>query len=203
MIIASASASRWATWPPAAAAGCSTTSRSVGSLIGITHPGLLPGLRAQVRSSRINLGWFPVHGRQDPRLDATHVTNFFVLDGIITREWDAAWDALSTWCCPASRWAPSRWRSSSGSPGPAVLEVLNEDYVRTAEAKGLTEKTIRRRHVLRNAMLPVVTTIGLQLAAAALRRGADRDGLRLQRHRQRSSPTRSSTGLSGAAGASS
>jgi peptide/nickel transport system permease protein len=45
----------------------------------------------------------------------------------------------------------------------SVLDVLDEDYVRTAEAKGLTTRVIRARHVLRNAMLPVVTTIGLQV----------------------------------------
>jgi peptide/nickel transport system permease protein len=44
----------------------------------------------------------------------------------------------------------------------SVAEVLNEDYVRTAESKGLTRRLISRRHVLRNALLPVVTTIGLQ-----------------------------------------
>ncbi len=47
----------------------------------------------------------------------------------------------------------------------AVLDVLDEDFVRTAESKGLTASVIRRRHVLRNAMLPVVTTIGLQTGA--------------------------------------
>jgi peptide/nickel transport system permease protein len=53
-----------------------------------------------------------------------------------------------------------------------VLDVLNEDYVRTARSKGLTAQVIRGRHVLRNALLPVVTTIGLQtgglLAGAVL-----------------------------------
>ncbi len=44
----------------------------------------------------------------------------------------------------------------------SVLDVVHEDYVRTAEAKGLLERTITRRHVLRNALLPVVTVIGLQ-----------------------------------------
>lgn len=46
-----------------------------------------------------------------------------------------------------------------------MLDVLEEDYVRTAEAKGLTARVIRGRHVLRNAMLPVITTIGLQIGA--------------------------------------
>ena len=54
----------------------------------------------------------------------------------------------------------------------SVLDVLDEDYVRTAEAKGLTMQIIRDRHVLRNALLPVITTIGLQtgglLAGAVL-----------------------------------
>jgi peptide/nickel transport system permease protein len=54
----------------------------------------------------------------------------------------------------------------------SVAEVLNEDYVRTAESKGLSTRTVSRRHVLRNALLPVVTTIGLQagllLAGAVL-----------------------------------
>ena len=44
-----------------------------------------------------------------------------------------------------------------------MLDVVNEDYVRTADAKGLSRGTITRRHVLRNALLPVVTVIGLQI----------------------------------------
>jgi peptide/nickel transport system permease protein len=44
----------------------------------------------------------------------------------------------------------------------SVLEVMDEDYVRTAESKGLANSTIRGRHILRNALLPVITTIGLQ-----------------------------------------
>ena len=47
----------------------------------------------------------------------------------------------------------------------SVLDVLDEDYIRTAESKGLTNRVIRGRHVLRNAMLPVTTTIGLQIGA--------------------------------------
>ena len=46
-----------------------------------------------------------------------------------------------------------------------MLDVLDEDYVRTAEAKGLTARVIRGRHILRNAMLPVLTIVGLQVGA--------------------------------------
>ena len=45
----------------------------------------------------------------------------------------------------------------------SVLEVLDEDYVRTAQAKGLTQRVVRGRHVMRNALLPVLTAIGLQM----------------------------------------
>ena len=47
------------------------------------------------------LAVFPASGRQDPRIDATHITNFYVLDGLITREWDAAWDAILHLVLPA------------------------------------------------------------------------------------------------------
>lgn len=105
----------------------------------------------------------PLTGRQDPSLDATRVTGFFVFDGLITREFDAAWDALKHLILPAIALATIPFAVIFRITRAAVLDVLDEDFVRTAEAKGLTTATIRRRHVLRNAMLPVVTTIGLQV----------------------------------------
>ena len=65
----------------------------------------------------------------------------------------------------------------------SVLDVQNEDYVRTARAKGLAPSTVDRRHVLRNAMLPVIDDHRPADRAAPLGRRADRDGLRLARHR--------------------
>ncbi|MFM6851254.1 MAG: ABC transporter permease [Terrabacter sp.] len=105
----------------------------------------------------------PVSGRQSTGLDATRVTGMFVLDGILTREWDAAWDALKHLILPAVALATIPFAVIFRITRASVLDVLDEDYVRTAEAKGLTTRVIRARHVLRNAMLPVVTTIGLQV----------------------------------------
>ena len=65
----------------------------------------------------------------------------------------------------------------------SVLDVQNEDYVRTARAKGLSPQIVDSRHVLRNAMLPISTIIGLQTGPAPLRRGADRDRLPVSRSR--------------------
>lgn len=105
----------------------------------------------------------PVSGRQSTGIDATRVTGMFVLDGILTREWDAAWDALKHLVLPALALATIPFAVIFRITRASVLDVLDEDYVRTAEAKGLTVRVIRARHVLRNAMLPVVTTIGLQI----------------------------------------
>jgi peptide/nickel transport system permease protein len=108
-----------------------------------------------------NLGWFPTIGRQDPTINATHITNFYVLDGLLTREWDAIGDALWHLVLPGIALASIPLAIIVRITRASVLEVLGEDFVRTAEAKGLTERVIRRRHVLRNAMLPVATSIGL------------------------------------------
>ena len=105
----------------------------------------------------------PVSGRQSTGLDATRVTGMFVLDGILTREWDASWDALKHLILPAVALASIPFAVIFRITRASVLDVLDEDYVRTAEAKGLTARVVRGRHVLRNAMLPVVTTIGLQV----------------------------------------
>ena len=107
----------------------------------------------------------PVSGRQTVGIDATRITGFFVLDGILTREWDAAWDAFKHLILPAVALATIPFAVIFRITRAAVLDVLDEDYVRTAEAKGLTSRVIRGRHVLRNAMLPVTTTIGLQIGA--------------------------------------
>ncbi|WP_425308497.1 ABC transporter permease [Ammonicoccus fulvus] len=107
------------------------------------------------------LAVLPSSGRQDVRLDATHITNLYVLDGLLTREWDAAWDAFKHLMLPALALGSIPLAAITRMTRASVLEVLGEDYVRTATAKGLAKSLITRRHVLKNAMLPVTTTIGL------------------------------------------
>jgi peptide/nickel transport system permease protein len=111
------------------------------------------------------LAFLPASGRQDPRIDATHITNFYVLDGLLTREWDASWNAVTHLILPAIALGSIPLAIIVRMTRASVIDVLNEDYVRTATAKGLAPGLITRRHVLRNAMLPVSTTIGLQTGA--------------------------------------
>jgi peptide/nickel transport system permease protein len=91
----------------------------------------------------------------------TRITNFYVLDGIMTREWDAAWDAFQHLILPGIALGTIPLAIIVRITRASVLDVVNEDYVRTANAKGLATATVRRRHIIRNALLPVSTTIGL------------------------------------------
>ena len=132
-----------------------------GSLLGVVTPVFFLAILLKLVFADW-LGWLPTTGRADVRIDATHVTNFYILDGILTQEWDAALDALAHLVLPALALGTIPLAIIVRITRASVAEVLHEDYVRTAESKGLARSTISRRHVLRNALLPVVTTIGLQ-----------------------------------------
>ena len=132
-----------------------------GSLLGVATPVFFLAILLKLVFADW-LGLLPTSLRQDPRIDATHITNFYVLDGLLTREWDAAWDAALHLVLPAIALGTIPLAIIVRITRASVAEVLNEDYVRTAESKGLSARIVSRRHVLRNALLPVVTTIGLQ-----------------------------------------
>ncbi|WP_101524474.1 ABC transporter permease [Nocardioides houyundeii] len=132
-----------------------------GSLLGVVTPVFFLAILLKL----VFADWLailPTTLRQDARLDATHVTNFYVLDGILTQEWDAAWNAMVHLVLPAIALGTIPLAIIVRITRAAVADVLNEDYVRTARSKGLSSRVVSRRHILRNALLPVVTTIGLQ-----------------------------------------
>ncbi len=86
-----------------------------------------------------------------------------MLDGIITGEWDAAWDAFLHLILPGLALATIPLAIIVRITRASVLETQGSDYVRTGMAKGISRGTIRQRFILRNALLPVITTIGLQV----------------------------------------
>lgn len=137
-----------------------------GSLLGVVTPVFFLAILLRLVFADW-LHWLPTGGQQDPRLDATHVTNFYVIDGLLTREWDAAWDALVHLVLPGLALGTMAMAYIARITRASVIEVLGEDYVRTARSKGLADVTVSWRHVLRNALLPVATTLGL-LAGALL-----------------------------------
>jgi peptide/nickel transport system permease protein len=135
----------------------------VGSLIGITIPVFFLGFLLKYFFA-VKLGWLPTTGRADRRiLGVEHPTGFYVLDGILTGNPAASWDAIKHLILPAVALATIPLAIIVRITRASVLDVVHEDYVRTAEAKGLMSSTITRRHVLRNALLPVVTILGIYL----------------------------------------
>ena len=133
----------------------------VGSLIGISIPIFFLAIILKYIFA-VRLGWLPSVGRESVPLNAKHPTNFYVLDAVITGEWHVLKDAVEHLVLPALALGSIPLAVVTRITRAAVLDVQNEDYVRTARAKGLAPLTVDRRHVLRNAMLPVSTIIGLQ-----------------------------------------
>ena len=132
------------------------------SLIGISIPVFVLAIILKYVFS-VKLGWLPSIGRQDVLIDAEHPTGFYVLDGIITGNAAAAWDAIKHLILPAIALGSIPLAIIARVTRASTLDVQSEDYVRTARAKGLSPRVVDRRHVLRNALLPVTTIIGLQV----------------------------------------
>jgi len=132
------------------------------SLIGVSIPIFFLAIILKWAFS-VELGWLPSVGRQDVLIDAEHPTNFYVLDGIVTGNWTATWDAIKHLILPAIALGSIPLAIIARITRASVLDVQNEDYVRTARAKGLSGQVVDRRHVLRNAMLPISTIVGLQV----------------------------------------
>ena len=111
----------------------------------------------------VQLGWLPTVGRLSVLIDLEHPTNFYILDAILTGNWEALWDAIKHLILPAIALGTIPLAIIARITRAAVLDVQNEDYVRTARAKGVHPRAVDIRHVLRNALLPVSTIIGLQI----------------------------------------
>lgn len=131
------------------------------SLIGVSIPVFFLAILLKYVFA-VRLGWFPSVGRIDVTSEVEHPTGFYVLDAIITRDWATLKDVLSHLVLPAVALATIPLAIITRITRAAVLDVQNEDYVRTARAKGLPPRTVDRRHVFRNALLPISTIIGLQ-----------------------------------------
>jgi len=133
----------------------------VGSLLGISTPVFFLAVILKYIFA-IKLGWLPSVGRISVLLETKHPTNFYVLDALIERDWHALGDVLKHLILPAIALGSIPLAIIARITRAAVLDVQNEDYVRTARSKGLAPRLVDRRHVLRNAMLPITTIIGLQ-----------------------------------------
>jgi ABC-type dipeptide/oligopeptide/nickel transport system permease component len=136
------------------------------ALIGVSIPIFWLGLLLQYLFA-VNLGWLPVSQRISVEYTRTFqpITGMYVLDGLLRGRLDVAGDALRHLIMPAVALSTVPMAIIARMTRSAMLEVLNQDYIRTARAKGLSGPVVVTRHALRNALLPVVTVVGLQLGA--------------------------------------
>jgi peptide/nickel transport system permease protein len=133
----------------------------VTSLIGISFPIFFLALILKFVFA-VKLGWLPSIGRLDVTRTLEHPTGFYTLDALLALDFPAFFDALRHLVLPAIALGTIPLAIVARITRAATLDVLSEDYVRTARAKGLDPSVIDRRHIMRNAMLPVVTIVGLQ-----------------------------------------
>ncbi len=91
------------------------------------------------------------------------IANHYILNALITGDWELFWDALKHLILPAVALSTIPMSIIARMTRSSMLEVLGLDYIRTAKAKGLPQRLVILKHAFRNAMLPVVTIVGLQL----------------------------------------
>lgn len=131
------------------------------SLVGYSMPIFWWGLILIIFFS-VNLGWLPVSGRMDVIYDIPSYTGFMLVDTLFSDQKAAAFmDALEHLILPAIVLGTIPLAVMSRMTRSSLLEVLSEDYVRTAKAKGLHFRRVVFVHALRNALIPIVTVIGL------------------------------------------
>ncbi len=111
----------------------------------------------------VNLGWTPVAGRIAIEYDVTKVTGFMLIDSLLSSDAGAFKSAVRHLILPAIVLGTIPLAVIARMTRSSMLEVLREDYVRTARAKGASTFRVVGIHALRNALIPVVTTIGLQV----------------------------------------
>jgi peptide/nickel transport system permease protein len=110
----------------------------------------------------VNLELLPFPGRLDPTTGITAITGLVLVDSLLTLNFAGFWDGLLHLIMPALALATIPMAVIMRMTRSSMLEVMNEDYVRTARAKGVVPWRVVFKHALRNAMLPTITVIGLQ-----------------------------------------
>ena len=108
---------------------------------------------------------FPGPGRLDSRsFPPPHYTGFFVIDSLLAGDFSLCWEATRHLMLPAFVLGWGVMGTVSRIVRASMLDVLNQDYIRTARAKGVRERTVLLKHALRNALLPALTIIGFSVA---------------------------------------
>lgn len=141
----------------------------MGSLVGVSMPIFWLGLM-EIMLFAVILGWLPTGSRLSTGIQIKSITGLFLVDSLLTGNIPGFIDALKHIIMPAIALATIPMAIIARMTRSSMLDVMQEDYIRTATAKGLAERVVLFRHALKNAFLPVITIIGIQ--AGTLMAGA-------------------------------
>jgi len=136
----------------------------VSALTGVSMPIFWLGLM-EIMLFAVILQWFPSGGRLGHAIEIKTVTRLFLIDSIITGNGEALVDGLKHLALPTLALATIPTAIIARMTRSSMLDVLQEDYIRTARAKGLRERVVLFRHALKNAFLPIITIIGIQTSS--------------------------------------
>lgn len=135
-----------------------------GALAGVSMPVFWLGL-VLIYFFSVKLGWLPVSGRLGYEYDIDHITGFYLIDSLLLKDYEAFWDALKHLILPAIALGTIPMAIIARMTRSSMIEVMKEEYIKTARAKGCTRFQVIFIHALRNAMMPVITIIGLMLGS--------------------------------------
>lgn len=133
-----------------------------GAFLGISMPGFWLGI-VLLLIFAVQLQWLPVQGRIHHAVNLQQVTGFYVLDSLLTHNWEAFASSLRHLILPSVTLGAPMAAVIARVLRSSMLETLRADYVTLARAKGASERGVVLRHALRNALIPTVTVVGLQV----------------------------------------
>lgn len=134
------------------------------ALIGVSMPIFWLGILLIIFFSGV-LHWLPSNGRINPLLQPIHITGLYLVDSLMTGDMSTFKDALQHLILPASALAMYSMAIITRMTRSSMLDTLQQDFIRTARAKGISESKVIYKHGLRNGLIPIVTVIGLQLGS--------------------------------------
>ena len=134
------------------------------ALIGISTPVFWAGI-VLIYILSFRLGLFPIGGIIGTGIRLDRITDAYVLDSVLTGNWAAFRSSLHHLLLPAFVLSTIPMAIIARMTRSSMLEVLGQDYLRTARAKGLEDRLVVIRHALKNALIPIVTAIGLQFGS--------------------------------------
>lgn len=134
------------------------------ALVGVSMPIFWLGILLIILFSG-SLHWLPSNGRINPLLQPIHITGLYLIDSLLTWNKSTFVDAIKHLILPASALAMYSMAIITRMTRSSMLDTLQQDFIRTARAKGIPEGKVIYKHALRNGLIPIVTVIGLQLGS--------------------------------------